>query len=245
MNPDPSVLSAMITPAVLISACGALILSTSVRLGRVVDRVRALADRFEELSMKDAGEVALFADRLELTFTQLDWLTSRARHLQRAMTTFYLALGLFVATAVTLGFVGLTGRAGKGVPVDPGRLRDDRRRAALRGHHPARLRSDAGAAVSAFRDGLPLEAWPAPRAGSAAAADRVARVLPQPASVRSAVLGGLSHVAAGLSYLASGALSVHVAPIVTVSAMSGFLPSRRAPTGTPRGISKNKPGPAL
>jgi hypothetical protein len=50
MNPDPSVLSAMITPAVLISACGALILSTSVRLGRVVDRVRALADRFEELS---------------------------------------------------------------------------------------------------------------------------------------------------------------------------------------------------
>ena len=114
MNPDPSVLGAMITPAVLISACGALILSTSVRLGRVVDRVRALADRIEELSMKDAGEVALFADRLELTFTQLDWLTSRARHLQRAMTTFYLALGLFVATTVTLGFVGLTERAGKG-----------------------------------------------------------------------------------------------------------------------------------
>lgn len=113
MNPDPSVLSAMITPAVLISACGALILSTSVRLGRVVDRVRALAERFEELSRKDAAEVELFEDRLELTFTQLDWLTSRARHLQRAMTTFYLALGLFVATTVTLGFVGLTGRAGK------------------------------------------------------------------------------------------------------------------------------------
>ena len=37
-----AVLTAMITPAVLISACGALILSTSTRLGRVVDRVRAL-----------------------------------------------------------------------------------------------------------------------------------------------------------------------------------------------------------
>jgi hypothetical protein len=29
------------------------------------------------------------------------------------MTTFYLALGLFVATTVTMGFVGLTGRAGR------------------------------------------------------------------------------------------------------------------------------------
>ena len=35
-----AVLTAMITPAVLISACGALIFSTSTRMGRVVDRVR-------------------------------------------------------------------------------------------------------------------------------------------------------------------------------------------------------------
>ncbi len=45
-----SVLTAMITPAVLISACGTMILSTSTRLGRVVDRVRALSDRLEELA---------------------------------------------------------------------------------------------------------------------------------------------------------------------------------------------------
>jgi hypothetical protein len=103
----------MITPAVLISACGALILSTSVRLGRVIDRVRSLADRFEELARKDPANVELFEERMELTFTQLDWLTTRARHLQRSMTTFYVALGLFVATTVTLGFVGLTGKSGK------------------------------------------------------------------------------------------------------------------------------------
>lgn len=96
----------MITPAVLISACGALVLSTSVRLGRVVDRVRALSDRFEELATKRPEEVVLFDERLELTFSQLDWLTSRARHLQRAMTTFYVALGLFVATTVAIGFIG-------------------------------------------------------------------------------------------------------------------------------------------
>lgn len=109
MSLDIAVLTTMITPAVLISACGALILSTSVRLGRVVDRVRALSDRFEELARKTPEEVVLFEERLELTFTQLDWLTSRARHLQRAMTTFYIALGLFVATTVAIGFVGAAG----------------------------------------------------------------------------------------------------------------------------------------
>lgn len=112
MSLELTVLTTMITPAVLISACGALVLSTSVRLGRVVDRVRALSDRFEELAQKKAAEVVLFEERLELTFTQLDWLTTRARHLQRAMTAFYLALGLFVATTVTIGFVGITGTAG-------------------------------------------------------------------------------------------------------------------------------------
>ena len=41
-----AVLTAMITPAVLISACGALIFSTATRLGRVIDRVRFLSTRF-------------------------------------------------------------------------------------------------------------------------------------------------------------------------------------------------------
>ena len=45
-----AVLTALITPAVLISACGALIFSTSTRMGRVVDRVRSLSERFEELA---------------------------------------------------------------------------------------------------------------------------------------------------------------------------------------------------
>jgi hypothetical protein len=112
MMSELSILASMITPAVLISACSALILSTSVRLGRVVDRVRALSDRFEEMNRKRADEVALFEERLHLTFSQLDYLTSRARHLQRAMTTFYLALGTFVGTSVALGLLGLTGSGG-------------------------------------------------------------------------------------------------------------------------------------
>lgn len=112
MSSELAILASMITPAVLISACSALILSTSVRLGRVVDRVRALSDRFEEMTRKAPGEVELFDERLRLTFSQLDYLTSRARHLQRAMTTFYVALGLFVGTSVAIGLLGLTGSGG-------------------------------------------------------------------------------------------------------------------------------------
>ena len=103
-----AVLTAMITPAVLISACGALILSTSTRLGRVVDRVRTLADNFEELSRSEE-ERELFEERRALIFNLLDKLTSRARLLQKSMTVFYSALGAFVATSVAIGLAAVVG----------------------------------------------------------------------------------------------------------------------------------------
>ncbi|MCV4614792.1 DUF2721 domain-containing protein, partial [Escherichia coli] len=45
LNSTIEFLTAMITPALLISATGSLVLSTSTRLGRVVDRVRELERR--------------------------------------------------------------------------------------------------------------------------------------------------------------------------------------------------------
>jgi len=93
----------MITPAVLISACGSMILSTSSRLGRVVDRVRSLSDRLEGVAERNERE------RQIAIFQQLDKLTSRARILQRCMVTFYVSLGMFVATSVAIGIVPFTG----------------------------------------------------------------------------------------------------------------------------------------
>ena len=101
-----AVLTAMITPAVLISACGSMILSTSSRLGRVVDRVRGLSDRLEHMSAETDGSQI---ERQASIFQQLDKLTSRARILQRCMVTFYLSLGMFVATSVAIGVVPFTG----------------------------------------------------------------------------------------------------------------------------------------
>jgi len=105
MSSAIAVLTAMITPAVLISACGSMILSTSTRLGRVVDRVRSLSDKLEELA--ETNDVRETKERQAAIFAQLDKLTSRARILQRSMVSFYLCLGMFVATSVAIGVVAI------------------------------------------------------------------------------------------------------------------------------------------
>ena len=113
------VLTAMITPAVLISASGTMILSTSTRLGRVVDRVRSLSDRLQELPNDDA-KADFFEEKRAMLFDQLDKLTSRSRLLQRALTTFYLAVGVFVATSVAIGVVSFSGGRFGWIPVAMG-----------------------------------------------------------------------------------------------------------------------------
>lgn len=110
------VLTAMITPAVLISASGTLILSTSTRLGRVVDRVRSLSDRLQSLPEEDP-KTELLEEKRMMIFNQLDKLTSRSRLLQRALTTFYLAVGVFVATSVSIGIVSFFSSRWAFIPV--------------------------------------------------------------------------------------------------------------------------------
>ena len=97
----------MITPAILISACGTLVLSTSNRLGRVVDRVRDLADNFEPPSgdVLSKQQVAMRS----IIFDQLDLFTNRASLLQRSLTSLYLAIGFFVLTTVDIGIAATAG----------------------------------------------------------------------------------------------------------------------------------------
>jgi hypothetical protein len=95
------VLSAMITPAVLISACGMLVLSTSDRLIHVIARVRDLSDRFGQLSEFE-GSTRQTEKRL-MIMSQLQLLTGRARLLQRSLTSLYSAIGVFVLTSFDIG----------------------------------------------------------------------------------------------------------------------------------------------
>jgi hypothetical protein len=92
------VLSAMITPSVLISAAGLLVLSTSNRLSRVVDRVRVLAEHVKDTSPDKSADFIT---------EQVSRLSKRAILLRSALTSLYIAITLFVTTSILLGVLSV------------------------------------------------------------------------------------------------------------------------------------------
>src|SRR4051794_31781896 len=103
-----ALLSAMLTPAVLISACGTLIFSTSNRLARIVDRVRQLIRTVEQLF--SGVPVQFESERRQELERQLAFYTRRSTLIQRALTSIYSSLGIFVGTTITIGGVAFVPR---------------------------------------------------------------------------------------------------------------------------------------
>src|SRR5690606_34833529 len=73
--------SAMITPAVLILACSSLVLATSGRLARTLDRARSLLHEYQLLSATSAPRSTIDATHVML-MDQLGKTTHRAKLLQ-------------------------------------------------------------------------------------------------------------------------------------------------------------------
>jgi threonine/homoserine/homoserine lactone efflux protein len=96
-------LTAMITPAVLISACGTLIFSTSTRLARIVDRVRELTKAMDTLYAGAEGD--FLDERRAEVERQLSMHARRGRLIQWSLTSYYVSLGLFVGSAAAIGLV--------------------------------------------------------------------------------------------------------------------------------------------
>jgi hypothetical protein len=99
-------LTAMITPAIFMTANASLIISTSNRVARVVDRIRILNDQADKL---DRGVTDLdFPDhRLEHFHDQMRRLERRSNRLRFALTALYLAFTTFVGTSLTLAIDAL------------------------------------------------------------------------------------------------------------------------------------------
>jgi hypothetical protein len=92
----------MVTPAVMISACGLLLLSISNKLGRVVDRTR-------ELNSEDRGLSAeVDAVRRLSIRNQIDLLLRRALLLRNACGLLHLAVAVFALTSLCIGLSGAT-----------------------------------------------------------------------------------------------------------------------------------------
>ena len=110
-----SVLSAMITPAVLISACGSLILATSDRLSKAVMRTREISSALIPRANDQRAEGR--EEERRMLFTQLDFVTTRSRLLQRALSRLYGALAFFVGTSVSIGLVAVTSSSFTLIPI--------------------------------------------------------------------------------------------------------------------------------
>lgn len=95
-----AVLTAMITPALLISATGTFILSTSNRLGRCVDRMRGIIATLEE--DRAATTHHMSEERKSFLLSQVDMMTQRSRILARVLVYLYFASGIFMATSVSI-----------------------------------------------------------------------------------------------------------------------------------------------
>ena len=93
-------LSLIVAPAVLTNASSILVLSTSNRLARAVDRSRALATHLETPSERDSG-----LNRFRLN--ELDSAERRAIMLLSALRFFYASIGAF-ATAALTSLIGAT-----------------------------------------------------------------------------------------------------------------------------------------
>jgi hypothetical protein len=109
------ILAEMITPAVLISASGTLVLSTSNRLGRVVDRIRVLAEAAEGLPDESKSE-EMVEKRVQIA-EQVVWLSIRLGLLQTAIVTFYFGIGLLVSSSVTVGLSASVNGAMAWIPI--------------------------------------------------------------------------------------------------------------------------------
>ena len=100
----PAVLFPPVTPAVLILASSSLLITTSSRSIRCVDRVR---ERSEELQALGKGSDPGTQRRREHLQKQLDINIRRARLLQKAMSRLYFDISFFIATSVAIGVIEL------------------------------------------------------------------------------------------------------------------------------------------
>jgi len=98
--------SAMITPAIFLTANASLIISTSNRVSRVVDRIRVLNDLADKLG-RGVTDLDFTAERMEHAHDQMGRLERRSDRLRFALTALYLAFSSFVGTSLALAIDAL------------------------------------------------------------------------------------------------------------------------------------------
>lgn len=98
------IIQLILAPAVMINACGLLLLATSSKYSSVLNRIRLLNDEKRKL-FKKAGEKNFEeTQRLESLARQLGHLMQRAKLVRNAVMCYTGAIALFILTSLLIGF---------------------------------------------------------------------------------------------------------------------------------------------
>lgn len=108
-TPSYDTVAAMIAPALFLTATGSLIMSTASRIGRIVDRIRALVDLCDRLRKEDNALdfPELRRAHAEEALRRLQWRSDRAMF---AVTMLYMSFSAFAATSLTIALDSVTGQ---------------------------------------------------------------------------------------------------------------------------------------
>jgi hypothetical protein len=103
-----SMIQAMLSPAVMISCSGLLLLALTPKLGRVIDRIRLLNQEKTNIAKRQKLE-DIDHERLESIEHQTEMLVFRAQLLKRSSGAVLLAILFFVITSAFIGLSDLPG----------------------------------------------------------------------------------------------------------------------------------------
>ena len=95
-QPISQLILQMVSPAVMVSACGLMLLSLGNKYARVVDRIRNFTAELRGLRKLGANLTAVDQQRFEILTLQIPDLFRRGRLVRNAVLFFYLAISFFV-----------------------------------------------------------------------------------------------------------------------------------------------------
>ena len=93
------IIQAMLSPAVMISACGLILLTLVPRLGRVIDRIRLLSAEKREIQKVEGS-----SKRIQVIDQQIKILLKRSQLLKLSSQFLFFAILLFVVCSILIGF---------------------------------------------------------------------------------------------------------------------------------------------
>jgi len=95
----------MIAPAVMINACGLLLLGTNNKYSLVVNRIRLLNDEKRKLTTRIVDHEFSYDEnvRLESIAKQINLLVYRVRLVRNSVFLYTISIGLFVLTSILIG----------------------------------------------------------------------------------------------------------------------------------------------